>query len=646
MKKLLCWAVYGLCVSCTFLDKDSDPSIDATGNPITYYYNRSLDSTLSLEEQRQAIDSSLHMVNTQDPHPIYSMILYQKCLLSYRLREYDSLFIYDKLLTKHAKRTKDVQTLAGQHYLMGNYFERVAVPDSAFNRYNLSKSYHLELKDSSGVARGLLRMGIIQKDQSDFFGSKETLTEALPFLKMQKNDGELAQAYNLLATDHRKLFDFKEAVKYFQLAIEKAGSIKEKLGFENNLAASYIDDKKYGDATKILQRIILDSSLEKNSSQYARVLDNLAYAKWLSGKEKMVEPFINALKIRIENKDERGQIASYTHLGEFHSQNRPREALAYFDTVIRLSKTIKMPKAEADALKFMMPLEPANVQIRNRYIFLQDSLYAQELNVKTQFAHYKYRNKEIQEKSLRLEMENAEKELELTRQRNQKVLSFFGTALLLLTLGFVFYYLKQRTRRLAQENKTAKLEATLETEAEMSSRLHDDFGAKLNQAMSMVVHDTDKDKVLDTLEGLYNQSRNFSREINEVDTGSHFKDAFFEMLRYRTPENANLVTVGSKEIDWDTVSPLSKKVLHKVVQELMINMERHSKATLITIEFKKTGKRLEVEYVDDGVGASQQDLNARNGLRNTEKRIQAVGGTITFDSGKGEGFKAHFSIPY
>ena len=117
------------------------------------------------------------------------------------------------------------------------------------------------------------------------------------------------------------------------------------------------------------------------------------------------------------------------------------------------------------------------------------------------------------------------------------------------------------------------------------------------------------------------------------------------MLRYRTPSRANLIITGTKDIEWNGVPSLSKKVLYKVMQELMINMGKHSKATLITIGFKKTGSELLVKYNDNGVGASPKDLNAKNGLRNTEKRIQAIGGSITFDSGKGEGFSAHVVIP-
>jgi len=244
-----------------------------------------------------------------------------------------------------------------------------------------------------------------------------------------------------------------------------------------------------------------------------------------------------------------------------------------------------------------------------------------------------------------LEKEKAEQALLASEERSKKSISYLGSLLLVLGLSFAIYFFRQRTKRLKEENKTAKLVATLETEAEMSRRLHDDFGAGLNQTMLMLQGDGDKSKILDRLEGLYNQSRNFSREVNEVDTGTPFKEEFLEMLRYRTPSQANLIITGTKDIEWNGVPPLSKKVLYKVMQELMINMGKHSKASLITIVFKKSGSELLVKYNDNGVGASQKDINRKNGLRNTEKRIQAIGGSITFDSGKGEGFSAHVVIP-
>src|SRR5690606_18901453 len=246
----------------------------------------------------------------------------------------------------------------------------------------------------------------------------------------------------------------------------------------------------------------------------------------------------------------------------------------------------------------------------------------------------------------KLEKERAETALKTSQARNRLITSMSILVLLVLAMGFVGFYFRQRAKQLAQENSRAAFEATVETEAELSRRLHDDFGAGLNQAMLMVQGKNESNKVLDVLDKLYNQSRNFSRELNEVDTGVNFKDVFMEMLRFRTQAPTNLLLKGFKDVDWNDMAPQSKEVLFKVLQELMINMGKHSKASLVTIGFKKDDGKLKVEYSDNGVGAAASDLKAKNGLRNTEKRIEAIKGTIIFDSGKHGGFRAKMVFPY
>src|SRR5690606_10314677 len=240
-----------------------------------------------------------------------------------------------------------------------------------------------------------------------------------------------------------------------------------------------------------------------------------------------------------------------------------------------------------DVIAFMMELQPDDLSLRDRYIFLQDSLYLEELKVKTQFAKYKYDDMQNRESILKLEKERAETALKTSQARNRLITSMSILVLLVLAMGFVGFYFRQRAKQLAQENSRAAFEATVETEAELSRRLHDDFGAGLNQAMLMVQGKNESNKVLDVLYKLYKQSRNFSRELNEVDTGVNFKDVFMEMLRFRTQAPTNLLLKGFKDMDWNAMAPQSKEVLFKVLQELMINMGKHSKASLVTIGSKK-----------------------------------------------------------
>ncbi len=617
------------------------------GNDSTlYYYNISEDNNFSLNKRREAINKSFLYLSQNSKDTLYYKVLYQKNLIHFSLKEYDSLQVYNKLLINNAKRVKVEFTLGKQHYLMGYYFDEVVHnPDSAFNNYNLSKNYFEQIKDSSRIGRNLLNMGTIQKNQNDFFGSKETLTEALHYLSNKEDVQSIAGVYNILGTNHRRLENFKDALKYYSQAIETTNSFKYKLLYQNNVAATLIEQEEYKKAISLLNSISKDSLLIKNDKEYARVLDNLAYARWLFGKTNSKKEFIDPLRLRKRNNDQRGQIASYTHLGEFYSKTNPMKATSYFDSVIKLSKTSKIPRAEKDALKFLMQLQPQNINLRDRYVHLQDSLYVQELKVKTQFAKYKYDDQLKQESILRLEKENTEKELEASQQRNHKVI-YLGSLLFITSiLGLSIYGFRQRTKLLKQASKAEKLEAIQETEAQLSRKLHDDHGSKINQVMLMLQRGTDKSAILDKLESVYNQIRSFSREINTVDTGPNFWNSLKATLEYLKPVEVEMVFDGGKELDWSLVAHQTKTIIFKVLQELVKNMSQHSKANQTVILFRDKKKELSIYYEDDGVGASKRSLLRKNGLWNTEKRIQALGGNITFDSEEEKGFRAEIRIP-
>ncbi len=576
---------------------------------------------------------------------IFLALISEKSNLYFKINEKDSANYYDKYLLEKASSISNNYYSGKASFNIALSFKDEQLYDSAYYYFNLSKNYFFAIRDSSQIGRRLVSMGLIQQNQSDFFGSKETITEALKYLNRKKDKKYIASSYNALGTNHRKLFNFYEAINYFSKTIETADSKKDKLIGKNNLAATYIDSKQYNNAISLLKSIASDSLIIKNQIELPRVLDNLTYAKWLLGKSVKEGDFLTPMNIRKKNKDKRGLIASYTHLGEFYSTSDPSKAITYFDLVIQLSKTLKIPRAEKDALKFLMKLKPNNVSLRNRYVFLQDSLYAQELKVKTQFAKYKYDDQLKQESILRLEKENTEKELEASQQRNQKLIYLGGLLFITSILGLSLYGFRQRTKLLKQKSKAEKLEAIQETEAQLSRKLHDDHGGKINQAMLMLQRGTDKSDILDKLESVYNQIRSFSREINTVDTGPDFWNSLKVTLEYIKPVEVELVFDGGKELDWSLVSHQAKTIIFKVLQELVKNMSRHSKANQTVILFRDKKKELSIYYEDDGVGASKKSILRKNGLWNTEKRIQALGGSITFDSEEEKGFRAEIRIP-
>ncbi|WP_290568174.1 tetratricopeptide repeat-containing sensor histidine kinase [Leeuwenhoekiella sp. UBA6783] len=610
---------------------------------ISYYDLKVQKKEYSLQQRKECATKAFIKVRHKTADSRFGRLLYQKNYLHLLSGEYDSLLHYDKLINNN-NLLDDPHILAMHQYLMGYYFETIVQqPDSAFNHYTKSQFYYQQTSDSSGIAKALLNMGGIQNEQNDYFGSKETLTEALTYIKDETDADTYLSVLDRLAQNHRKLQNFEEAQALYKIILSKSQGV-DMITYKNNLATIYIDLGEYSKGLKILRQLSSDS-LVNESDQKARVLDNLAYARWLSGVDVNNEAFLVPLRMRRMANDQLGAIASYTHLGEFYMGRQPNRAMVYFDSVIDISRNLNNPRAEQKALKFKMQLVPQNITYRNRYITLQDSLYASELKVKTQFAKYKYDDKLKQESILRLEKEKATKELEASRERTAKWAFFIGVLGLLILLVLGYYLYKQRVRRLKTQNRADRVEASYKTEAVLSQRLHDDFGAGLHHVMLLVQSKSEPEKILNELDKLYQQSRDFSREINAVDTGVNYKEALYTMLDQIKPENTRLLISGSKEIAWQVLSNVTKITLYKVLRELFINMAKHSQATIVTLNFKKNSEGIEIRYSDNGVGVSQSKKIIKNGLLNTEKRIEAIGGTITFDSKQGDGFKALIKMP-
>ncbi|MGB3149405.1 MAG: hypothetical protein WBB27_01985, partial [Maribacter sp.] len=179
---------------------------------VLFYYKISKDNSFSLKQRKKAINKSFIYVSKRHKDTTYYEVIYKKNSIHFSIKEYDSLLIFNKLFLKSAYENNDEFIFGKQYYLMGYYYGEVAqMLDSAFINYNNSKNYFEKIMDSSQVGKNLLNMATIQKNQNDFFGSKETLTEALPFITEKEDSLLIAAIYNTLGTDHRKLLNFKEA---------------------------------------------------------------------------------------------------------------------------------------------------------------------------------------------------------------------------------------------------------------------------------------------------------------------------------------------------------------------------------------------------------------------------------------------------
>jgi len=605
----------------------------------TELYTKIKSSDIENTKKVKILDSILRTNSFDSKDTLLLWSIMKKSNLLYRLSKKDSVFYYDKLLFKKASSTKHMKYIAISSNNIGLDFDEAQQFDSAYYYYNLSKNNYLKLEDSVKVASRLLNMGNIQKDSKDLFGAKETATEALYYLENFKNPNQEAKANNLLGTINRKLLNFEDAIVYHEKAIELEDSEIEKTGHQNNLGLVYLDLGNYSKAISIFKQILKDSILDENSSRYARILHNLTVSRWYNGDDNVEQDFLRAIAIRKETKDLRGLVSSYATLGEYYSKSEPSKAKRYLDTLIQVSKQVKMPQGEVDALELYMKLEPQNGTHKDRYIFLKDSLYQQELKVKTQFAKMKYDDEQEKARLLALEAETAQKEAQLAREETQKILLLSLLALLLMGGGSYYFILRQR-------HKKKTLQEIYETEKKISKKIHDGLANDVYGVMTAVQHQngTANEMILDQLEDIYQRTRDISHDTRELSTGEDFAIELKDMLQGFSGNGTKVLIKGMENISWERLSEHKCVALHRTLKELLVNMKKHSGAGLVALNFKEEKRRLQVDYSDNGIGVKKEQKQGV-GLQNTENRIQSVGGKFIFGGVEGKGVKVTLSIP-
>lgn len=626
-----------LCVLCSACNNEKHTS-PQQNEKINTLILESQNKNYALENRLKYIDSAYNFTRIQLTDSLTLSILKKKADLHYKLKEHDSTLFYDKLLRIKAKKAVNILFQAKAHMNLAYDYRIEDKYDSAYYHFDQSKIFYANLRDTLQVAKRLISMGIIQNEKADYFGSKQTLTEALEQLSNIKNSRSIASAHNTLGSNHRKLSNYSDAVDSYEKAIKINPSEKSKLIYKNNLAATYIDLKEYAKAIQLLQEILDAKTVEKTSSQYARVLDNLSYATWLATKNTSVVTFTKALKIRKENKDLWGLLASYTHLGEFYAVKKPPKAILYLDTVIQLSRKVKNPKAEVDALHFLMQINPKSIAYKDSYIFLKDSLYQQELKVKTQFAHIQYNAEEANKAVLRLEKTNAEKETETAKQKNYKLLFLFSCILLLIG-GVLWYYV------LLQRQKKENIRHIYNTEKRISKVVHDELANDIYGVINSIEHDNSftKESLLNRLERVYKRTRNISHENADIQT-ENFKEELKILLGQFQNKDTTITVKGMSNIPWHSFSNEKKIVLYRVVNELLVNMKKHANASLVVFSFETQKKETKLTYKDNGKGVLPT-TNKGIGLQNAENRIKSIGGTFSFDSELEKGMVLSCTFP-
>jgi signal transduction histidine kinase len=517
--------------------------------------------------------------------------------------------------------------------------------NAAFYEFNKAKKLYETIKDSANIGYILIQIGSIQQFNGDYYGSKETLTEALSYVK--KNSSYTAAINTTLGVADKELSLYNDAILYYKEAAKDFTDPIAKQIPLGNIAPIFIQQKKYNKAIILLESLLSKKLLEDKSkaSIKARLQDNLGYAYFKNEMDKKGLALMNeALQTRNEIKDTYGSIESYLHLADYYAnkdlQKSDTNALAAYNTATTLNSVDE--RLEALQILISNNNDSNHAKYVQKYFTLNDSIIKVRNNFKNKFAKIKYDAKKEKDENAKLRLEKAENLLSLQRAKYLRIVFALVLVFLMILISILIRYFKNK-------NKAIEFKTSYNTETRIAKKIHDELANDVYQVIAFAESqplstESTKENLLQKLDDIYGRVRGISKENNRIDTGVDFTNSIKEMLSAYNTRERNIIVNHLETIDWEIIDDVKKITISRVLQELMVNMKKHSMANLVLIKFENDPKLILINYTDNGKGLEKSKI-VKNGLSNMESRLLAIKGTIEFDTEPDKGFKAKIIIP-
>lgn len=551
------------------------------------------------------------------------------------LRSSSFLFIVSSLLVVLAV----TKAIAQKPQDSLEYYKRLAVrPQNAADFlkatvfFDNSFKANLKKKDTLSAIKSLYYTASLQYKRGAYNDSETTAVHALSLLdNILKPDhtNQVRQSFNnLLGMIYDEQNNEVKAVELYTKVLAIVTDASDSAMVYNNLAQVYKNQNKFLKAQTFLLQAEALLPKVKEPLRRAKIIDNLGLINSYIDASDGLDLMTAALNIRVAIKDTFAIYTSYGNLARYYARNRDTtRSKAFALKAYAIANRLNSPTYRRHALEALTDLSTDDYTLE--YKRLNDSLYKAEKVNMNSFALLKYDVTEGKRKII-------ESKLQEAHQRRLKMRFLFGGIILFL-IGALLYLL-----RVFEHNKET-LQAVYQTESDISKKLHDEVANDLFHIMTKLEQEEceEHEDLIHELEHLYIKTRDISKEHSALDNNYPFKDHLQSLVESFQDSKTNVIVKGLSDISWGTMSAIETTTVYKSLQELLINMKKHSAASLVIFIFEYQKRKLHISYSDNGVGS---DLKPGHGLHNTESRIKAINGSVIFVSHPKKGFKAEITI--
>ena len=548
----------------------------------------------------------------------------------------------DVVLKDSTYNTKQVN----QYYKLANDYYDNSKYDSAFYYANKTKLIINPEKEFRKYTISMFILTTAQQLQGDYAGAESSIVETLSIIEKVKSDKQKHKFYNILAFNYACQENYDEALNYYKKASTFNVDKRRKLLSILNIGHTYKQKKEYKKTIEILLPLLDEKIVQQNKYYSSGILNDIGYSYFKLGHPNAINYLNKSLQLNLNMDstadDDYDLTANYHNLNQYYSKKDEKKATKYAFLLYQKATEYNNPDDRLLGLSLLIKHSTGEELKKHslNYIDLSDSITKVRQKAKNYFAKLKYDTKKEKEENLKLK---AEKELQQELEKSKNIVIIFTIVMIVFVSGFAYYYL-------IEKNKKEKLQTAYNTEIRISKKLHDELANDIFQTINFaetndLSSDNNTEKLLVNLDHIYSTTRNISRENSLIETGNLFEENLKEMIYSFKNHTVNIMINGLENMDWSTINNFKKVTIYRVIQELLINMKKHSKSNLVIVSFKKQKNDLILNYFDNGIGMNLEENIKKNGLQNAESRITSINGSFNLDSKPDHGVKINMIIP-
>ena len=221
---------------------------------------------------------------------------------------------------------------------------------------------------------------------------------------------------------------------------------------------------------------------------------------------------------------------------------------------------------------------------------------------------------------------------------------------------FIVTIIRYHKKKIAFQRGRVKVEFnSIENErARIAKDLHDDLGASLS-AVKLRLQCLEPDNrnnisLVEQSEVYIDEAMDKLRRISfdvmpQVLQRKGLQDALSELIEKLIPEN--LI-----EVKYECavrVADKEKRIhIYRIVQELMSNIIKHSRATVVHLSLKRFEDEIQLRVKDNGIGFDRNGMSKKHkgeGLQNIMARAELLNATVYLTTKPGKGVDYFIEIP-